>query len=157
MKFSKTILGIVMVMGILLAVPGLLKFSGGFSGANPNSDSQQRSPIAINSSPDLTTLASQRTNPVSDPNVISKVNPERQQKGLNSMNKSTIEAVKAASEQSLMAIPGVMGVGIGLNGDRQPCIKVYVDRQSASAVNQIPKTIEGYSVEVEVRGTFRAQ
>jgi hypothetical protein len=69
----------------------------------------------------------------------------------------TIEEVKADWEERLMAMPGVMGVGIGLTQDRQrTCIKVYVNRQSPAPTTQIPKEIEGYPVEVEVRKPFRA-
>jgi hypothetical protein len=69
----------------------------------------------------------------------------------------TIEEVKADWEERLMAMPGVMGVGIGLTQDRQrTCIKVYVNRQSPAPTAQIPQEIEGYPVEVEVRKPFRA-
>lgn len=72
------------------------------------------------------------------------------------MSPRTIEEVKADWEDRLMAIPGVMGVGIGLSQDRQgPCIRVYVNRQS-SQTEDIPDEIEGYPVEVEVRKPFRA-
>ncbi|MDJ0647737.1 MAG: hypothetical protein QNJ60_03440 [Xenococcaceae cyanobacterium MO_188.B19] len=74
------------------------------------------------------------------------------------MSNPTIEKVKADWEERLMAMPGVMGVGIGLTQDRQKtCIKVYVNRQSSAQADQIPQEIEGYPVEVEVRKPFRAQ
>jgi hypothetical protein len=73
------------------------------------------------------------------------------------VSRKTIQEAKEASEDRLMAIPGVMGVGIGLTKDRQGrCIKVYVDREASAQAAQIPKEIEGYPVEVEIRGAFRA-
>jgi uncharacterized membrane protein len=76
---------------------------------------------------------------------------------VNQVSNRTIEEVKADWEERLMAMPGVMGVGIGLTQDRQrTCIKVYVNRQSPAPTAQIPQEIEGYPVEVEVRKPFRA-
>lgn len=73
-----------------------------------------------------------------------------------SMSNKTIKEVKEAWEERLMAMPGVMGVGIGLTKDtRQKCIKVYVERKASAQAAQIPREIEGYPVEVEIRGTFR--
>jgi hypothetical protein len=70
----------------------------------------------------------------------------------------TIQEAKEAWEAKLMAIPGVSGVGIGLTKDgQQKCIKVYVARDRGDVSDEIPKTIEGYPVEVEARGPFRAQ
>jgi hypothetical protein len=70
------------------------------------------------------------------------------------MGSKSIKEVKDLWEKRLMAIPGVMGIGISLTKDRQEkCIKVYVERKSSAA--QIPNQIEGYPVEVERRGTFR--
>jgi hypothetical protein len=72
------------------------------------------------------------------------------------MGDRTIQEVKEACEKQLMAMPGVMGVGIGLTKDRRErCIKVYVGRDASAQAAQIPKEIEGYPVEVEIRGTFR--
>ncbi len=72
-------------------------------------------------------------------------------------DKKTIEEVKEAWEKRLMSIQGVMGVGIGLTKDhRQKCIKVYVNSKAATKAKEIPRIIEGYPVEVEIKKTFRA-
>jgi hypothetical protein len=72
------------------------------------------------------------------------------------MSNKNIQEVKEACEKQLMAMPSVMGVGIGLTKDRRDrCIKVYVNRDASAKAAQIPKEIEGYPVEVELRGTFR--
>ena len=73
------------------------------------------------------------------------------------MSKKKIEEVRSAWEKRLMDIPGVMGIGVGLTKDRsQVCIKVYVSREDSKQVEQIPKQIEGYPVEVEIRKPFKA-
>jgi len=68
-----------------------------------------------------------------------------------------IEEVRSAWEKRLMDIPGVTGIGVALTKDRsQVCIKVYVSREYSKEAEQIPKEIEGYPVEVEIRKPFKA-
>jgi hypothetical protein len=70
------------------------------------------------------------------------------------VDKRKIEEVKEAWEKRLMSKQGVIGVGISRTTDgKEKCIKVYVDRKDS--VKRVPTKIEGYPVEVEVRGTFR--
>ncbi len=65
----------------------------------------------------------------------------------------TIEEALRKHEDHLMSLPGVHGVGIGRRGDRD-IIKVFVD---ADAPRQdIPSSLEGYEVEVEVSEPFSA-
>ena len=72
------------------------------------------------------------------------------------MSNKTIQEVKADWEEKLMAMPGVMGVGIGLTKERrEKCIKIYVNRDASAQVPHIPEQLEGYPVEVELRGIFR--
>lgn len=65
-----------------------------------------------------------------------------------------IESVKEARQAELLAIPGVVGVGIVSGPLGEPVIAVYVAHRSAAA--QIPKMLEGYPVSVEVSGEFDA-
>lgn len=55
-----------------------------------------------------------------------------------------------------MAIPGVVGTGIGLC-DGEPCIKVLVTRRTAEIVEAIPEEVQGHRVEIEMTGEFRAR
>jgi len=72
------------------------------------------------------------------------------------MPAKSIQDALAANNDSLMAMPGVVGTAIGLC-DRVPCIRVFVaDSASASRLRLAP-TIEGYPVRVEVSGPFRAR
>ena len=73
------------------------------------------------------------------------------------MSNKTILEVKEEWEKHLMKIRGVMAVGIGLTKDHQKkCIKVYISRNVSSRNTSIPKSIEGYPIEVEVRREFKS-
>lgn len=67
-----------------------------------------------------------------------------------------INAVLADHARKLMAIPGVVGVYIGLlDDDQTPCLKVMIERKDAQLKRAIPRSLEGYPVVTEVSGTIR--
>jgi hypothetical protein len=64
-----------------------------------------------------------------------------------------INAVLADHDKELMAIPGVVGVYVGLLSDqRTPCLKVMLSRSDADLKRRIPSRLEGYRVVTEVTG-----
>jgi hypothetical protein len=65
-----------------------------------------------------------------------------------------IEDVMNEHRSALMRTPGVVGVGIGQCSGR-PCIKVFVVEKTPALVSQVPSTLEGYDVAIEVTGGFR--
>ena len=67
----------------------------------------------------------------------------------------TIEKVLEEHTNAWMAVPGVVGTGIGLSEGR-PCIKVYVVEQTPELAAKIPATVDGYRVILEVTGEIRA-
>ena len=68
---------------------------------------------------------------------------------------ATIRTVKERHEAKLMAIPGVVGVGIGeVNGTEN--ITVYVEAKTSLLDREIPKELEGSPVVVEVTGPIVA-
>lgn len=72
------------------------------------------------------------------------------------MPQKSIEQVLSDNTSRWMALPGVVGTGIGeCNG--KPCIKVFAAAKSDSLQRQIPKQIDGYPVEIEVTGEFKAR
>jgi len=75
------------------------------------------------------------------------------QKG--AVQKKTIEAVQSAHTDALMAIPGVVGTAIG-DCDGKPCIKVMVKKKNSELLKKIPATLEGYQVQIDETGEFRA-
>ncbi len=67
----------------------------------------------------------------------------------------SIEQVQADHTSAWMKIPGVVGTAIGeCNG--KPCIKILADSLTSAIKTQIPKAIDGYPIEIEVTGEFRA-
>ena len=66
-----------------------------------------------------------------------------------------IEEVKARHAEALLAQPGVVSVGIGLDEDGRPAIIVGVEREDAAA--SLPRTLEGHPVRVRGVGPVRAQ
>ena len=70
--------------------------------------------------------------------------------------KRDINVVLADHDKRLLAIPGVVGVYVGLLSDgRTPCLKVMLARKTPENERAIPGTIEGYSVVTEVTGEIR--
>jgi hypothetical protein len=55
----------------------------------------------------------------------------------------------------LMALPGVVGVGIGETGGLA-CVVVYINVKTGEAVSGIPAGLDGYPIVVEATGDFRA-
>jgi len=62
--------------------------------------------------------------------------------------------VIARNATSLMSIPGVVGVYEGASGG-QTVLRVMVLSKADSTVRRIPKTLEGYPVEIEVTGPIK--
>lgn len=74
--------------------------------------------------------------------------------GAATVTARSIDEVLAAHNDSLMALPGVVGTAIGLcDGER--CIKVFLADSGADTKRRIPARLEGYRVLAEVTGTFR--
>ncbi len=64
-----------------------------------------------------------------------------------------INAVLADYEDELLAIPGVVGVYVGLLKDeRTPCLKVMLAREDSGLKQRIPRSLEGHPVVTEVTG-----
>jgi hypothetical protein len=73
----------------------------------------------------------------------------------NSNDQDNILTVKERHEAELMAIPGVVGVGIG-ERDGAEVIVVYVEDRTAEIDRNVPDTLEGYPVLIEVTGPIIA-
>ncbi len=71
------------------------------------------------------------------------------------MPQKSIEDVLAANTKDLMEIEGVVGVGQGKCND-QPCIRVFVAEITPEIEEKIPDQLEGYPVDIEETGGFRA-
>ncbi len=71
------------------------------------------------------------------------------------MPEPAISEVLEASQDSIMALSGVVGVGIG-ERDGEPCIRVLVVKKTSNLLEKIPSEIEGYAVEVDETGEIHA-
>jgi len=71
------------------------------------------------------------------------------------MAKRPVAEVIAAHDDSLLAVPGVIGVYEGARDDGTPVIRVLATGLSAAARARIPETLEGYPVEIEWSGEIR--
>ena len=59
-------------------------------------------------------------------------------------------------DDELMAIPGVVGVYVGLMADEKTlCLKVMAARKTPELERKAPKSLEGYPVIVEETGIIR--
>ena len=71
-----------------------------------------------------------------------------------------IEDVKARHEARLLALPNVVGVGIGERGGKQ-VINVFVTHsvpESALAADErVPKSLDGFEVDVEAIGDIEVE
>lgn len=67
-----------------------------------------------------------------------------------------INEVLRAHDDELMAIPGVVGVYVGLlDDDKTPCIKIMAAQKSPELEAKLPKSLDGYPVVVEETGVIR--
>ena len=69
----------------------------------------------------------------------------------------SIKEVKIKHEARLMALPGVVSVGIGRAKDGSSAIIVGLDAANPSIETQIPQSLEDYPVVVQVIGTIKPQ
>lgn len=72
------------------------------------------------------------------------------------MQSKTIEEVLAVHNDSLMAIPGVVGTAIG-RCEGAPCIRVFMRDSSAARAARLSDRLDGYRLRVEVTGLFHAR
>ncbi len=71
--------------------------------------------------------------------------------------KRDINAVLAAHDTELLALPDVVGVYVGSLDDRRtPCLRVMLARKNPETERKIPRMIEGYPAVTEVTGEIRA-
>jgi hypothetical protein len=67
-----------------------------------------------------------------------------------------INAVLADHDQELLAMPGVVGVYVGLLPDNKtPCLKIMLARKDPALARRLPRRLEGYPVVTEVTGDIR--
>lgn len=73
--------------------------------------------------------------------------------GEEKMPERSIQEVQEAFTPEWMELPGVVGTGLALC-DGEPCIRVFLSRDSPVARAAIPEEVEGYPVELVITGPF---
>jgi hypothetical protein len=68
-----------------------------------------------------------------------------------SQRSRTIDEVLAAHNDSLLALPGVLGTAAA-RCEGSPCIRVLVSRMSDELRRRLPSQLEGFPVRVDVTG-----
>ena len=68
----------------------------------------------------------------------------------------SIQEVKAKHEDRLLAMSGVVSVGIGRAPDGRSAIIVGLDGPRPQTVKQLPEVLDGYPVRVEIIGPVQA-
>lgn len=68
----------------------------------------------------------------------------------------SIQQVKQRHEARLMAVEGVVSVGIGRDEADRAVIIVGLDRERPEAQAQLPRQLDGYEVRAQVIGNMRA-
>jgi len=63
------------------------------------------------------------------------------------MNEKSIKTVLEENTDFLMSIEGVVGIAQGLCEDKD-CIKVFVTKKTDKIQEQIPKSLDGYMVDI---------
>jgi hypothetical protein len=72
------------------------------------------------------------------------------------MPKRDINEVLRSHDQEIMAIPGVVGIYVGLLDDEKTsCLKVMVVKKTPELERKIPRELEGYPVVIEETGEIR--
>lgn len=71
------------------------------------------------------------------------------------MAEKPIAQVLKEHTDRLMALPGVVGTAQGLCG-QYPCLKIYVTQLTEELRRKIPQRLEGYQVDIEETGEFKA-
>jgi hypothetical protein len=66
----------------------------------------------------------------------------------------TIEQVLKVHTDSLMALHGVTGTGVGLC-EGEPCIVVFVVKKTTDLLDKIPSQLDGYPTDIRESGPVR--
>jgi hypothetical protein len=69
----------------------------------------------------------------------------------------SIQEVKKLHEHRLLALPGVVSVGIGLDEKGQSAIIIGLDSPNPETETKLPTELEGYLVAVRITGPLKAQ
>ena len=73
----------------------------------------------------------------------------------NKVNNKSIKTVLEENTDFLMSIQGVVGIAQGLC-EGKDCIKVYVTKKTDKIAQELPKSLDGYLIEIVETGVIKA-
>ena len=73
------------------------------------------------------------------------------------MSIPSIQDIKKKHEAELMAIPGVVSVGIGLDPTGRPAVIMGLDKSRPEVEARIPSQLEGHPLIVQILGPIKVQ
>lgn len=68
-----------------------------------------------------------------------------------------IEQFRSQYDADLVAIPGVAGVGVGLNNAGKTCLKIYTSVPTEQVFLNLPVEIKEFEFELEFIGEVKAE
>ena len=71
------------------------------------------------------------------------------------MTAKPIDVVVGECAAAWLAIPGVVGVGVGEHAG-EPCIRVFVETASEALSQRLPSEVDGYCVLITESGSIEA-
>lgn len=77
--------------------------------------------------------------------------------GEREMPDPTVHEVKARHASRLLALPGVVSVGVGRGPEGNEVIVIGLDRARPETQARVPAQLDGYPVRVEIIGTVKAR
>jgi type IV secretory pathway VirB2 component (pilin) len=80
--------------------------------------------------------------------------PSTDQEGVEELSTKSIDQVLEQHTADWMAVPGVVGTGIG-HCEGRPCIKIFVAKKTESLLQKLPVEQDGYLVDVIETGEIR--
>jgi hypothetical protein len=72
------------------------------------------------------------------------------------MERPSIEDVMNRHEDRILGLKGVVGIGVGQSDSGEVFLLVFVEQRDLELEKNIPRDLEGYSVEIEVIGEVKA-
>jgi hypothetical protein len=76
-------------------------------------------------------------------------------RGQESPMQDSVQDVKRRHEAELMAMPGVVSIGIGRDEGGRAVLIIGLERDDPHTRAQLPRRLEGYDVRTEVVGKIR--
>ena len=70
---------------------------------------------------------------------------------------ATIHEVKTKHAPDILALPGVVSIGVGRDAGGVEVIVIGLDRARPETQASLPTQLEGYSVRVQIIGAVKAQ